>query len=296
MRKTCILLASVLLLVSGVVGTAMAVPEKVVIGIIPEVNLVKQMDRYTPLIKYLTRKTGMEIIATPVSTYGRIYEKMRDNEIDAGFFGSFVYTMTRARIGIEPLVRPQKANGVSTYAGMTFVRKDSGIRRPEDMRGKTIALVDPSTTGGYIAQKEYLDNHGIDLDRDLKIIWVGNHDEVVTTVMKGEAQIGGAKNNVVNKIRKENAAFDKTLTILDETPKRQVPENTLAVRKGLKPETVAKLKNTLLKMHQDPEGQRVLAKFGAARFIPTSDADYASLYELVRHLKIDLATYPYRSR
>jgi phosphonate transport system substrate-binding protein len=269
---------------------------KLTVGIIPELNLLKQMDRYIPLLSYLGRKIGQEIEAKPISSYGKIYEKMRDGEIDAGFFGSFVYALTRARLDIEPLARPQRLDGISTYGGMTFVRKESGIRRPEDMRGKTIALVDPATTGGYLAQKVYLRSHGIDLDKDLTVIWTGSHDEVINKVLRNQADIGGAKNNTVNSFRRLNPAFDKSILILNENPKPQVPENTLAVRKGLDPLLVAKLKTALLKMHEDPEGRKVLARFGAARFIATRDEDFRPLYDLTRQLHIDLKTYPYLKR
>jgi phosphonate transport system substrate-binding protein len=280
-------------------GTSLAKQERIVIGVIPEVNLVKQMDRYTPLCRYLGKKIGVPVEVKPLANYGRIYEKMRDGEIDGGFFGSFVYAMTRAKIEIEPIARPARSNGVSSYAGVTFVRKDSGINRAEDMKGRTIALVDPATTGGYLAQKEYLAHHGVDLDRDMKILWTGSHDEVVTAVMQERAEIGGAKNTAVDKYRKDNKYFDETLKIINVTPKEPrdwVPDNAFAVRKDMEDGLKKKIRKAFISMHTDKDGKAVLAKFGASRFVETSDADYRSVYELVKHLNIDLKNYPYKNR
>jgi len=271
-----------------------ATRDRLVIAIIPEMNLVKQMERYTPLGTYLEKRTGLIVEIKPLSNYGQIYEEIRDGKIDAGFFGSFVYAITRARTGIEPLARPVQPGGKSTYTGLLFVRKDSGIRKPADMKGKTIALVDPATTGGYIAQKEYLLNHGINLDKELKIHWASSHEGAIRAVLSNQAQIGGAKNTVVNKYRKENSVFDTVVDIVNETPKKGVPENTLAVRNGLDPRTREKLKKALLAMHNDPAGVPALAAMGASRFIATSDEDFKPLYDLVRHMKIDLKSYPYR--
>jgi len=266
----------------------------IVIAVIPEVNLVKQMERFNPLGRYLEKHTGLTVEIKPLSNYGMLYEEIRDGNVDAGFFGSFVYAMTRARTGIEPLVRPVQPDGRSTYSGLLFVRKDSGIRKPADMRGKTIALVDPATTGGYIAQKEYLLNHGIDIDKELKIHWAINHEAAIRAVLNRQADIGGAKNTVVKKLRKENRMFDTLVDIVNETPKKGVPDNTLAVRKGLDPDTREKLKKALLAMHTTPEGADALARFGATRFIITTDDEFKPLYDLVRHMKIDLKSYPYR--
>lgn len=288
-----ILTAAMLLLLTSA-ATAVAQSGKIIIGVIPELNLVKQMDRFVPLSDYLEKKTGFGVDIKPLSNYGQIYEEMRDGNIDAGFFGSFVYIITRARIDIEPLVRPVLPNGKSTYTGVLFVRKDAGIKNPADMKGKTIALVDPATTGGYLAQREYLEHHGINIDTDMKIHWAGSHEAAIKAVLSNQAQIGGAKSTVVAKFRKENSVFDTVVDIISETPKQGVPDNTLAARKGLDPGKRDLLRKTLLAMGSDPEGKKVLAKFGAAKFVTTIDNDFKPLYDLVKHLRIDLKTYPYK--
>lgn len=275
-------------------ATAAKAKERVIIGVIPEMNLVKQMERFGPLSDYLEKKTGFEIDVRPLSNYGQLYDEMNNGNIDAGFFGSFVYAMTRARIGILPLARPVQLGGKSTYTGFLFVRKDSGIKKPSDMKGKTIALVDPATTAGYLTQKEYLRNNGINIDKDLRIYWAGNHEAAIRAVLSNQAQIGGAKDTVVRKYRKEYRMFDTVIDIINESPKKGVPDNTLAVRKGLAAATREKLRKTLLSMNNDPEGRAVLADFGAVKFIATDDEDFSSLYILIRHLKIDLKNYPYK--
>lgn len=283
-----------LALLALVAPPAEAVSGKIVIGVIPEVNLVKQMERFVPLSDYLEKKTGMIVDIKPLSSYGDLYDEMRNGNIDAGFFGSFVYGMTRARIGVLPLARPVQPGGSSTYAGLLFVRNDKGIRRPADMKGKTIALASPVTSGGYLAQKAYLARNGINIDTDMKIIWAGSHEAAIRAVMSHQAEIGGAKDSVVAKYRRENKVFDTLIEIIDETPKKGFPDNTFAVRNGLEQAKINALKKALLQMHSDPEGKKVLSRFGAVRFIPTSDEDFRPLYDLVKQLKIDLASYPYK--
>lgn len=268
--------------------------EKLIIGVVPEINLVKQMDRYVPLSDYLDKKTGMDIEIKPLSNYGQLFEELRDGKVDGGFFGSLVYAITYARIGIIPIVRPVQPNGISSYKGTLFIRKDAGIKKPADMKGKTIALVDPATTGGYLAQKDYFAHNGINMDKDLKILWAGSHEAAIQAVLSNQAELGGAKSTIVAKYRQGNRVFDTVLQIIDEAPKAGVPDNTLAVRKSLEPKKIAILKKSLLEMGNDPEGRAVLKKFGALRFIPTTDADFKPLYDLTNHLKIDLKSYPYK--
>lgn len=208
-------------------------------------------------------------------------------------FGSFIYAITRSRVGLEPLARPQMLDGSSTYSGVLFVRKDSGIKNIEDLRGQTIALVEPSTTGGYLGQKEILQHHGIDVDKNMKIIWKGSHEEVITAVMLQEATAGGAKDSAVRKYT-ENRHFSQQIRVLARSPKESVPENALALRSSISPAIRTKIKDALLSMHRDPAGRRALASFGARRFIETTDADYRPLYNLVNHMKIDLQSCSYQ--
>ncbi|HXC93696.1 MAG TPA: phosphate/phosphite/phosphonate ABC transporter substrate-binding protein [Geobacteraceae bacterium] len=268
---------------------------KIIVGVVPEVNLVKQMDRFVPLSDYLDKKTGYDVEIKPLSNYGHLYEDMRDGNVDAGFFGSFVYCMTRARIGVVPIARPVLPGGRSTYSGILFIRNDVGIKKSSDLKGKTIALADPATSGGYLAQKDYLAGKGINIDKDMKIVWVGSHEAAIRAVMSHQAEVGGAKDSIVKKYRKENKVFDTLIEIINETPSgKGFPDNTFAVRKGLEQVKIDALKKALLHMDTDPEGKKVLQRFGAVRFIPTSDDDFKPLYDLVRHLRIDLASYPYK--
>lgn len=284
-------LLSTLLYASSAFG---ADREKLIIGVIPEVNLVKQMERFVPLSDYLDKKTGMDIEIKPLSNYGQLYEDLRDGKIDGGFFGSLVYGITHAKIGIVPLARPVQLNGRSTYTGVIFIRKDGGIKKPADMKGKTIALADPATTGGYLAQKDYFANNGINIDKDLRILWTGSHEAAIQAVLSNQAELGGAKSSVVSRYRKGNRVFDTVLQIINESPKAGVPDNTLAVRKGLAPWKTDILKKTLLEMEKDNDGKMVLKKFGALRFIPTTNADFKHLYDLTNRLKLDLKSYPYK--
>ncbi len=294
MRRVIVVLALSLIVFGLLGGDGMAAEGKLVIGIIPEVNLEKQMERFAPLVKYLGKRVGMEVGVKPLSNYGLIYEELRDGKIDAGFFGSFVYGMTRARLHVEPVVRPVRTDGVSTYAGYLFVRKDSGIREPRDMKGKTIALVDPATTAGYLAQKVYLKKHGIDMDREMKIFWAGSHDAAAMAVFRRQADVGGAKNHPFNKVGADNPAFKDAMAVLDEST--AVPDNVFAVKKGLDPGIREKIRSVFTGMDKDAEGKEVLRKFGASRFIDTRDADYKNLYRMVKEAGIDLKTYPYKKQ
>jgi phosphonate transport system substrate-binding protein len=266
------------------------------IGLIPEHNIFKQIDRYEPLVNYLSKKTGLNIKAKALTRYGNIVDNFVSAGLDAAFFGSFTYTLAHAKLGVEPIARPESIDGTSTYYGLIFVRKDSGIKKAEDMKEKVFVFVDRATTAGYLLPLAYFKKHGIeDYHTFLKeTYFAGAHENAIFDVLNKNADIGAAKNTVFERLASEDSRIQNELVFLARSP--DVPENGLAVRKGLDNDVKNKLKETLLNMEKDPEGMEVLTAFGAKRFIETKNEDYTSVYEYIKVAGLDLATYQYDNK
>ena len=259
--------------------------------LIPEKNTFEQRRRYKFITDYLSKKMALNVIVEIMANYGEISNAFQRGNADAGFFGSFSYVLTHAKAGIEPLARPLWLDGNSTYRGYIFVRKDSGIENVHDMKNKSLVLVDKATTAGYIFQRFYFKNSGIaDMENYFsRISFARSHDAAAWAVYTEEADIGGAKNHIFNSLKEEYPDFKEDMVILAESP--EVPSNGLAVRKDLNPAIKLRLKTLLLSLHKTAAGQEVLEKFGAIKFIETTDNDYDVLYNMVEQLGIDLEEY-----
>ncbi|MDD5773046.1 MAG: phosphate/phosphite/phosphonate ABC transporter substrate-binding protein [bacterium] len=267
--------------------------DKFTIALIPERNIFEQRKRYKYITDYLSKHLGLDVRAEVLSNYGKICDVFLNNEVDAGFFGSFSYVLTRAQTNIIPIARPVELDGTSTYTGYIFVRKDSGIKSAKDMKDKVLALVSRATTAGYIFQLDYFQKNGIkDMEKYLsKIYFAGSHDAAAWSVYTGEADIGGCKNHIFNELCKKNPDFKNNMVILEESV--QVPSNGIAVRADIDPDLQKRLKDLLLNLDKDQEGKELLKKFAVIKFIETSDKDYDALYKMVDRLNINLKTYPY---
>ena len=262
--------------------------------LVPEKNIFEQRRRYTYITDYLSTKMDMNFIVEIMANYGDISETFIKGNADAGFFGSFSYLLTHAKAGVEPIARPVYPGGISTYRGYIFARKDSNIKTVKDMKNKSLVLVDKATTAGYIFQLSYFKYYGINNIEDYfsRISYANSHDAAAWAVYAGEADIGGAKDNIYNSIMEEYPDFKEQMVVLGESP--EVPSNGLAVRKDLNPAIKLRIKILLLSLHETPEGQEILKKFGAIKFIETSNDDYVVLYNMVKQLGIDLQEYSYK--
>ncbi len=266
----------------------------VVIGLIPEQNLFRQMARYEPLAEYLSEKTGVQVKLTILTRYGNIIDNFVSAGLDGAFFGSFTYALAHKKLGLQVLARPESLDGVSTYRGLIFVRKNSGIKSYREMRGKRFAFVDKATTAGYLFPLSYFKKRGMDYRSYLKeTYFTGTHEDAVYDVLNKKADIGAAKNTVFNRLADSDARIKNELTVLDQS--FEVPENALALRQDLDGALREKFKTVLLNMHLDPQGIKVLATFGAKRFVETTEEDYRPIYRSAEEIQLELATYDYRN-
>jgi phosphonate transport system substrate-binding protein len=267
--------------------------EQFLIGLIPEQNIFKQFERYEPLAGYLSGKTGLRITLKILPRYGNIIDNFQSAGMDGAFFGSFTYALAHAKLGVEVLARPVALDNTSAYHGLIFVRKDSRIRNVRDMKGKRLAYVDKATTAGYVFPHEYFVKNGISECRNYlkECYFTGTHEDAVYDVLNRKADIGAAKNTVFNRIAKADPRIANELVILEKS--LDVPENGLALRKDIGESVRIRMMDALLNMHLDPEGRKVLERFGAQKFIETANADYAVIVKYAEDIHVNLATYDY---
>lgn len=294
-----IILSFLLSILTGCTKTETTPPKKIshekvlVFGVVPEQNIFHQMERYQPVADYLSKKIGMEVKVKILPEYGNVIDNFSSFSLDGAFFGSFAYALAHLKLGVEILARPEYLDGVSTYHGLIFSRRDSRIRAAKDMRGKRFVFVDKATTAGYLLPLAYFEKQGI---KDYKTYFretyfAGTHEYAIMDVLNKKADIGAAKNTVYERMAKDDDRIGKELIILEKSP--DVPENGLAVRKDLDDPIKKRLKDALLNMHSDPDARSVLKNFGARRFIETTDKDYDPVYKYAKDVGLNLATYEY---
>jgi phosphonate transport system substrate-binding protein len=270
--------------------------QKLLIGLIPEMNVFKQKERFRLLGDYLSQKTGVEVKFTILSRYGNIIDRFNSENMDGAFFGSFTGALAIEKLGVVPIARPVNLDNTSSYRGYLFVRRDSNIRGVSGMKGKRMAFVEKATTAGYVFPLAYLREHGIrDSDHFFSSSYfTGSHDAAIHAVLEGQADIGVAKHSIYDQMKADDPRVARDLVIIAESP--WVPSNGLCVRKGLDEGLKQKLKQTLLGLDKDPKGAAVLQQVGALRFIDTSVSDYQPVFEMAKKAGIDIKHYDYRNK
>ncbi len=263
------------------------------IGLIPERNIFDQVARYETLAEYLSSELDANFRLTMLSRYGNIVERITSNEVLAAFLGSFTGGLASAQLSMEPIARPVNRDGTSTYFGQIFVRKDSDIKTVADMQGKRLALVEKATTAGYVFPRAYLRRHGVE---DLgtffsEVRFWGSHDATVSAVLNSEADIGAAKNTVMDWRMQADPRVEEELRVLAVSPR--VPSNGLFMSTLLDPGLKEQVRDLLINLENTVEGRAILESMGALRFEVTRTADYGPVFDLAAKAGIDIESYSY---
>lgn len=261
------------------------------IGIIPEQDIFSQNKRYRPLADYIGDKLGVNVELVMLPGYGNVIDDFTAAGLDGAFFGSFTGAIALKMLQIVPVARPENKDGTSTYYGMIFVRKDSGIHNAADMRNKRFVFVDPATTAGYLLPLYYFKEQGIE-DYNTwfsETYFAGTHEDAIFDVLNKKADIGAAKSTVFYRFAQKDKRLVDELEILATSP--PIPTTGLSVRFDFNKNYLKALKSCLLGMDKDADGEKVLENFGARRFIETTKADYQPVFEFASHVGLDLARY-----
>lgn len=161
------------------------------IGIIPAENAAATTDRWTPLADYMTRTLGVRVKLRVANDYAAVIEGQRAGNIQIGFYGpaSFARAILTG-VKIEPIANQKHETGVNGYYSVLYVRANSPYKTAEDLKGKTIALVDPNSTSGNQAPRFFMNRAGIDVDRFFgRSIFAGSHQNAVLAVAQGTADV-----------------------------------------------------------------------------------------------------------
>jgi phosphonate transport system substrate-binding protein len=275
-----------------VVELAAMVPlrREVLVAVPPMRNIVAIEVKYGGLARYLQKRLGRPVDLVHQPSYTDLVEAFRKNRVDAAFLGSFSYLLARLEAGVEVLARPEYA-GVSHYRGVIYVRADSGYRRVEDLQGARVAHSGKATTAGYIFPLHYLKSRGLPLPGDFfgEFFEAGSHEAALRAVLHGRADAAAAKDLVFEEMSLEDPSMrDRLRAIGASLP---VPSNGFAAGTLMDSELRTQIRGLLLSMDQSPHGRKALRDMGAERFVPTSDSDYANLYDMVEAVSDELTDF-----
>ena len=77
------------------------------------------------------------------------------------------------------------------FRGIILVRKDGGIRKLSDLKGKTVCYPAPTALAATMMPQYYLQTHGLNVNHDIENLYVGSQESSIMNVLRGHAAAAG---------------------------------------------------------------------------------------------------------
>lgn len=223
----------------------------------------------------LGKLVGMPVRVTVASDYAAVIEALRNHTADLAFVhpGGYVLASREAKATI---VAKNLWHGKSSFTSRIYVRRDAGIKTVEDLRGKTIAFVDPASSSGYIYPMVLLIKRGLVTNRDPKsffkeVVFSGAHDASMRALLNGHVDAIASFDLAREQYLKDAAERERLIFVAETEP---IPEAGIAARDGLDPATFAKVRAALLQIRAPAHAALLKRLYEIDGFDTAEDREY----------------------
>ncbi|MEN9203061.1 MAG: phosphate/phosphite/phosphonate ABC transporter substrate-binding protein [Thermostichus sp. DG_1_5_bins_95] len=264
---------------SSTSALAQSNPDKLVLGVTPYREAQQLIDSLQPFAELLSEKLGIPVETFVSTDYTGLVEAIGTNRVDIGLFGPAALVEAVDRHNAKVILASVR-RGSTTYRSQFNVPCGGEIDSFDDLKGKTIAFVDPASASGYQFPFVFLKNeHKIDANVDMKPVFVGAHDAAVLAVYNGDVDVStsfeGAQKNLV----KDYPDIEQKVCVLGYTS--DIPNDGTVVRAGLPAELTEKIAAAMMEIPQSEEGKKLTEElFNVTGFAPID----ASAYDIVREV------------
>lgn len=280
MKKMYLILMVVIFFMSGIVYAE----QPVKIGVAAMISPKETLRFYREIIEYVGKKLQIPVEMVQKENYDEMDHLLKKGEVKIAFICSGPYVRDKEEFGVKLLVAPQ-SYGKTFYNAYIIVHDDSNIKSLDNLKGKSFAFTDPKSNTGKLVPT-YMIAKKFNLKPEQffsKIIYTKTHDKSIEAVAKKIIDGASVDSLIYDYAVKKNPIYVKHTRIIEKSPSYGIPP--VVVTKDFDAGLAAKIKDTFLNMHNDPEGKRILDGIMVDKFIIPKDSDYNSVREMEKWLK-----------
>jgi phosphonate transport system substrate-binding protein len=258
--------------------------EFIVIAILPCSDPVMTYKKFYPLVTYLEQETGFGIDLVVPKNMEEFESTIRIGNIDFAFQGPHTYVRLAHLFDQNSLLRAMTTEGKAFESGVVIARKDSGIKKIEDLKGKTIMFGPRLSATKWEAAKILFKKKGINIDKDLLGYSNGGCCEDITfSVFLKKVDAGVACDHFIKRHPQKQSELgieSGQLVIIGETD--LVPSRVIAARKGIRLDIIDSFNQALLRLDKNrPEHKKILNRAELGGFQKSKDEYYDCMRRMI---------------
>jgi phosphonate transport system substrate-binding protein len=228
-------------------------------AIVPQHKATDLAKRWTPLLQYLSEKTGYRFEFRTARDIPTFEQRLMQSEYDVAYLNPLQHVVFRQTTGYRAIARE---SGRSLH-GILVVRADSPYHSLRDLQGQTLAFPAPSAFAASLLTRARL------RAEDVRIVpnFVVSHDSVYYGVANGLFAAGGGARQTLDRLEPKVREKLRMLWMSEE-----YPPHPFVVHPRVPAAVTAALLQALTGMGNDARGRRLLTtcarwcRFCARRF------------------------------
>lgn len=250
------------------------------LGLLPRLSATEMTAMFTPLAEYLGKETGEKVSLVIPKDFDAFKALVASGQIDMGFANPLVYVQLKKNDASLDTLGLASEKAGTKFRGIIIVRKDSGIEKLQDLKGKKLIFVEQDSAAGHIFQMLTLNKAGLDVNSDFtKLPFAKKHTNVALAVFNKAADAGGIREDDLEKMKAVvDLAQIKVVAYTD-----YYPNWPLFSTKRMNKTASEKVKAALLKLKPNStEAHQAAGPAQITGFAPIQDKDYDLLRQAAK--------------
>jgi len=237
---------------------------------------------YRQLLDYISGKLGREVELVQRKTYQEINELLGLGQIDLAFICSGPYVTGKEKYGFELLATPQ-VQGSHFYRSYLIVNKESPFHRLEDLKGRVFAFTDPKSNTGKLVPTYWLTQMGEKPETFFgKTIYTYSHDNSTLAVARALVDGAAIDGLIWEYYHNKNPVFTARTKIIKKSDPYGIPP--FVASKNLSQGLKTRIRQLLLSMHEEAEGESILSDLMIDRFVTPKEEWYDGIRQMLSRL------------
>ena len=264
----------------GATGAASA--RDLVMGLIPAENNEEMIKTFEPMRAYMEKKLHMKVKLYTATDYAGVIEAMKKKRVDVAWFGPLSYYLAEMEAGAEAFaVGIRQGSDTHTYKSLIITPCDSGYKSIMDLKGKSVAFVDPASTSGGLMPSYMVKKATGQMPQEFfgKFTYAGSHDAAELAV-KNKTVDAAADNDITYpKMLAKGLITKESNRVLLESP--DLPGSPLVYRGDLPVGMKNKIQDAIVSAHKKI---KVTGYGNIIRYDAVKPADYQMIRDMVKEL------------
>ncbi|WP_157238044.1 phosphate/phosphite/phosphonate ABC transporter substrate-binding protein [Desulfobacter curvatus] len=271
-------------------GYARSLSGQFKISTFPCTDEANSFKKFHPLVTYLRHATGLNISLVFHDDLAGFERALKNGSLDFVIQDPYVYVKLADKYSNAHILQALTFDKETTHSGVIIVRKDSGLKRIMDLKGKTVMFGPKLSSPRWIAARHLFEKNGLLIDGDLlDYSNKGCCEDVAFNVFLNVVDAGVVCDHFLPEhgSRQQALGLDAGQLAVIATTDR-VPTKIFSAGKYVRADNMVKMTGALMRLDfQNSEHRRIMENADLGGFRKASAQDLSQIREWVARMQVD---------